>query len=292
MRQIGTINNESQARILHNCLVAKGIANQIEAEGPQVWAVWVHDEDRLAEARSILERYVANPTAAEWKEAARKASALRADEIRSQKDYERRLRESKDLFPRFAPYGMGLLTLVLIAVCAYVAVRTNLGRNESATSLLAIANTSAWRGQLREVWQGEVWRVLTPILLHFSPLHLIGNMLWLFQLGSLIEDRKGSMFLLGQVVVIGVLSNLAQYWHHGPYFGGMSGVVYGLFGYLWMRGKYDPASGMTLNTESVLLMLMWFLVCWSGWAGPIANTAHTVGLLVGMAWGFLAAKWK
>jgi GlpG protein len=67
-------------------------------------------------------------------------------------------------------------------------------------------------------------------------------------------------------------------------------VVYGLFGYAWMRGKYDPSSGMTLASEVVLLMLLWFGVCWFGLVGPIANAAHTAGLVIGMGWGFLSAK--
>ena len=28
----------------------------------------------------------------------------------------------------------------------------------------------------------------------------------------------------------------------------------------------------------------------TGWVGDIANTAHAVGLIVGIAWGFLSAK--
>jgi membrane associated rhomboid family serine protease len=36
------------------------------------------------------------------------------------------------------------------------------------------------------------------------------------------------------------------------------------------------------------MMLVWFVICFTGFM-PIANTAHTVGLLTGMAWGFLAS---
>ena len=68
----------------------------------------------------------------------------------------------------------------------------------------------------------------------------------------------------------------------------MSGVVYGLLGYIWIRGKFDPGSGLYLHSSTVIMMLIWFFACLSGYLGQIANTAHTVGLLMGMAWGFVS----
>jgi GlpG protein len=94
------------------------------------------------------------------------------------------------------------------------------------------------------------------------------------------------------ILIIAIASNVAQYFVSGPNFGGLSGVVYGLFGYLWIRGKYDPASGLQQDSTTIILSLAWFFVCLTGMIGPIANTAHASGLVMGMAWGFLAAKWK
>jgi len=71
----------------------------------------------------------------------------------------------------------------------------------------------------------------------------------------------------------------------------MSGVVYGLFGYIWMRGKFDPASGLFIDQRSVILMMVWFGLCFTGWVGPIANIAHGGGLAVGALWGWLSAWW-
>lgn len=290
MRQIGTIANESQARIFSHCLVAKGIPNEVEAEGPNQFVVWVHDEDHLAEAAGLLQRFLSNPTASEWKEAARHAARLLEEERRSLEQYAGRVKKSEEILPRHRPFGAGLMTLIMIGICAYVAVISKAGKNLEVLAPLMIADPVHWAGKLTEVRQGEVWRLLTPIFIHHGPLHLIFNMLWLFQLGSLIEARKGSLYFLLLVGVIAVGSNLTQYLMVNPRFGGMSGVVYGLFGYAWMRGKYDPSSNMALASEVVLLMMLWFGVCWFGLVGPIANAAHTAGLLIGMAWGFLSAK--
>ena len=84
-------------------------------------------------------------------------------------------------------------------------------------------------------------------------------------------------------------SNVAQFYHHGPVFGGMSGVVYGLLGYVWLRGKFDPASGLFVHSSTVTMMLIWLVACYVGLLGNIANTAHLVGLLMGAAWGYLSS---
>jgi GlpG protein len=127
-------------------------------------------------------------------------------------------------------------------------------------------------------------------------------MLWLRDLGSLIERREGSLRFLLKVLLIAILSNLAQYISGGlartdnlhflagsVYFGGMSGVVYGLFGYVWIHGKFDPQSGYELHPYIVITMMVWFFLCFTGMVGDIANAAHAGGLVVGMALGWLSS---
>ncbi|HEV8293260.1 MAG TPA: rhomboid family intramembrane serine protease, partial [Tepidisphaeraceae bacterium] len=104
-------------------------------------------------------------------------------------------------------------------------------------------------------------------------------------LGFMIEQQKGAWWLAILVLVTGIPSNLAQYVMAGPWFGGMSGVVYGLFGYVWMKGKFSPHEGIALHPHTVFYMIAWFVVCFTGLVGAIANTAHAVGLIIGMAFG-------
>jgi GlpG protein len=82
---------------------------------------------------------------------------------------------------------------------------------------------------------------------------------------------------------------LAQYLIVGPAFGGMSGVVYALAGYVWMRGKYDRTSGLYLDSQSVTILLVWLVVCFTGAVGPVANSAHVAGLITGVVWGRVSA---
>jgi GlpG protein len=141
------------------------------------------------------------------------------------------------------------------------------------------------------VLRGEVWRLVTPIFLHFGIWHLLFNLLWLFQLGSMIERRLGTGTLAAVVLGTAALSNLAQALVSGPNFGGMSGVVYALAGYVWMRGKHDPNADVYLDPQSMQWLLIWLVLCFTGLLGPVANTAHVVGLVAGAVWGRLAA-WR
>jgi len=144
---------------------------------------------------------------------------------------------------------------------------------------------------LPEISQGQWWRLITPIFLHFGVLHLVFNLLWLWDLGDMLERILGSRWLLLFVAVVGVSSNLAQYSYAGPLFGGMSGVVYGLLGYLWLRGFLDPNFPLRPNKAIVYLMLGWFVLGWTGLLGPIANMTHSIGLAAGGTLAVIAVKW-
>ena len=101
----------------------------------------------------------------------------------------------------------------------------------------------------------------------------------------MIEARKGWLVLLLLVVIIGIGSNLGQDLVGGPIFGGFSGVLYGLFGYIWMRGKFDPTSGLRLMPSNIVMMLGWFVLCIIHVIPNVANGCHGFGLAMGMIWG-------
>jgi GlpG protein len=128
------------------------------------------------------------------------------------------------------------------------------------------------------------------MFVHFGLLHLLFNLLWLKDLGSLIEHSQGWRHLLLLVLVIAGLSNFAQYVVSGPTFGGMSGVVYGLLGFVWLRGKFDPRSGLHVDRQTVVMMVIWFFLCLVGLIPHVANTVHGVGFGVGLIWGYVSAQ--
>lgn len=144
--------------------------------------------------------------------------------------------------------------------------------------------------------RGEYWRMLTPIFLHFGLFHILFNALWVWEFGRRIELGLGSARLLVLILLIGVISNTAQYLWTGPsLFGGLSGVLYGLMGFLWIYNRLRPHPLFALQPGIIGFMLLWVVLGMTGaidffMDGSIANAAHVGGLAAGMALAPLAAR--
>jgi GlpG protein len=72
----------------------------------------------------------------------------------------------------------------------------------------------------------------------------------------------------------------------------MSGVLYGLFGYVWMKSRYEPTAELYIHPNTVVLMMLWLVICMLGLMGPIANWAHGIGLAVGIIIGIAPYAWR
>lgn len=288
MRPIGTLPDAKSAAVFCDFLVAQRIGNQFDREADGSFTVWIKDEEQLAAANAFLTEFRTAPDAEKFSQAAHGAEQARKDAAKDLLAYQRRVRTRKGLFPKVGGYGVGWLSYSLIVICIGVGIFTMLGQKDELVDRLLI-DDGQLPGFLPRVREGEVWRLLTPIFLHFGPLHLFFNLSWVYHLGCLIEARCGVRTLAKLVLIVGLGSNLAQYVIHGPSFGGMSGVVYGLIGYAWIRGKLNPASGIGLDQRSLIFSLVWLVACFTGVLGAVANYAHLGGLVLGMALGALAA---
>ena len=174
-------------------------------------------------------------------------------------------------------------TAGIMGLAAVLALTTELGRNELALLLFILDPATG---------QTTAYRWFSPIFLHFSWMHLVFNALWMFAVGRLIEWRsRGAWVTL--VVLSALAGNLAQ-WALGDWrFGGLSGVVYGVLGYVWL---WDRLRGDRYQVPPAYLGLSLFflLLGLSGLDGLIgvnmANGAPLGGLLAGLAWAALHAK--
>lgn len=302
MRQVGTIRDEPAARRLADHLLTLEITTRLDPS-PDGWVMWVHREERVDEARREIEAFLANPGDPRYADASTRAEAVRREAAKREGAHRH---NTINLQGRLnVPSAVRCpVTYALIFLSVAVSILTNLGHQFRETNvflLSPIEPTLAPGGSrieyrstgLEALKRGEVWRLVAPIFLHLNYLHITFNMIWLYQLGSLIELRKGRLMMAGLVLVAAVASNLGEYvWDlkvRGPgapiAFGGMSGVVYALFGYAWMTSDYDPDADIRMPSNTIVWMVGWLVICMTGMVGPIANAAHLVGLGVGMLVG-------
>lgn len=189
-------------------------------------------------------------------------------------------------------------TLTLLA-CFIVAGLTSLGDNFTTISWFTFLDFRVQGDYLyftplaETLDQGQWWRLVSPMLLHFGVLHLAMNSLWYWELGKRIELRQGPWMLLGLTLLYSLVSNLAQHYTSGPsLFGGLSGVLYGLLGHVWLFQWLAPNRYFNLPKGVLVMMLIWLVVCLTGVVGSlglgqIANAAHVGGLLIGCLTGLL-----
>ena len=309
MRQIGTVHSQQQARHFEDYLLTLGIKATVEEEAGG-WTVWIHDEDDVAPAKEKLAKFLDSPDDPQYQSASSSAADLRKQEQRKNEQAHKRQIDVRQRWSR--PMAQACpVTYAMIGLSVIVAFGTQLGKQpEPLQSMLSIASFDEGRWiiaeGLQDIAHGQIWRLVTPMFLHFGFMHIFFNMLWLRQLGAMIEFRHGSPRFALIVLTIAAASNLSEFYvdldfsfpglpirlKSSPFFGGMSGVVFGLFGYIWIKGRIDPASGFFLPRNTVILMMVWFFLCMTGMVGNIANMAHGVGLITGilLAYGSMVRK--
>jgi GlpG protein len=324
MRQAGTLATEPDATRFADYLLMLGITTRVLAEG-NGFSVWVRDEEKIDQARAELEQFRLNPTDTRYGKAHSVAREIREREQREVVQTKKNIVDAQTIRKRWAqgPVYHAPLTMLLVFASVLVSIATQMGDAYNPVArALVIAEyeevekdgrkypINQWPGKpgLGQVWDGQVWRLITPIFLHYGPIHILFNVMMLIHLARAVEVVRGTWRLLALVVVIAAASNYCQFrfsnlddWllhpftfaaRQSPAFGGMSGVNYGLFGYIWMKAKFEPISGFFMDQYTVTVMIVWFFACLIGVIGSVANTAHGVGLLAGMAIGYASAKWS
>jgi GlpG protein len=129
----------------------------------------------------------------------------------------------------------------------------------------------------------EFWRWLTPSFLHFSGLHLMLNMAWWWYLGGRLERKLGPVRLLEILIGTSVVACLVQFYWMDSYFGGLSGVVFGLVGYYFIGGYCFKNKLLSIEAPFLVMMCLSLLLGFCGLMDvPVANGAHLGGLLAGM----------
>jgi GlpG protein len=144
--------------------------------------------------------------------------------------------------------------------------------------------------------QGQVWRWLGPVFIHFNLIHLLFNCTIVIELGRRLEHELGAWRLWLVVAILGIFSNLGQYaMSDSPVFGGLSGVAYGLLGFVLVMERLLRERDVWHLPPGLSGSLLFFLVLFStgiteGFGLFVANAAHWFGLLAGAATALLFVR--
>ena len=293
VRQLHDFDSEDTAQRLADALFAEGMPAQVRSARDGSFSVWVEDDAHLDKAKLALELYLRDPQDPRFSSLERAAKEKRKALAEKEKKSRHKVMRAREAFEKPA---VGWLTALLIGASVIVTMVSEFGDSPVTRQLdfaILLATPTGLFDPLMSLRytyleEYQLWRLFTPMFLHLSLMHLIFNMWWLKDLGTAIEHQESPWKLLALVVVANLVASFAEYFIGSPRFGGFSGVVYALFGYLWLRGRYDPTYPLKMPRSTVIWMLAWFVLCFTNFI-PVANTAHGAGLLVGVVWGFIAS---
>jgi len=140
-------------------------------------------------------------------------------------------------------------------------------------------------------FNGEYWRMLTSLFLHFGPLHLLFNLYALFVIGPGLERIIGSLrfaayyLLAGLGASVGVL--LVRFRDLSEQLVGASGCVLGIVG-VWagylIRHRSEPFAGRRLRNIVVIVAIQ---IAFDLFTPQVSMAAHLSGLATGIVLGLL-----
>ncbi|HZL88532.1 MAG TPA: rhomboid family intramembrane serine protease [Pirellulaceae bacterium] len=143
---------------------------------------------------------------------------------------------------------------------------------------------------------GQWWRLVSSIFLHFTLVHVGLNMWVLWDLGQLVERLVGNVGFLVLYLVSGLGGCIASLaWNPTAISAGASGAVFGvagaLLGFLALRRDSVPAA-MLSHLRSSMVTFVGFNVIFGFLARGmnIDNAAHLGGLATGIGCGLMLSQ--
>ena len=318
MRRIGTLTDGSLARRFCDFLVTLSIDATADHDGDESdgpWSIWVRDEKDVEQAKQEFTQFTESPDDSRY-QVEEEVARIRDDRIA---EHQRRVKQHRETIRSMpADQGRGLgpmlaaptkqdtipVTIGIIIISAIVSFTSNFsdprgprggGKETLEQKTYYGLSFVDFRDYVKEnedayasIRKGQFWRVVTPMFLHGSIMHLLFNMLWIFYFGSVIERLHGSLFFLlltfgsqiaGMMLQVSLpaaedLPAALETLSGSPFAVGASGAVYGLFGYLWIRPAVDPSYPVRLLPTHILLMLGWLVLCMTPLIPNVANGGH------------------
>ena len=169
------------------------------------------------------------------------------------------------------------------------------GWNSQTDAIIRSYQLVSWGSNVgRMTLGGQWWRLFTSMFLHGSLLHILFNMVTLWQAGQLVERLFGSLRFLVLYLFAGLCGSLASVlWNPHVNSVGASGAIFGIIGGLFAFMRRPDSGVPPTIVREVRGSLSGFLL-FNIAAGLIYphtdNAAHIGGLVGGYLAGFLLAR--
>jgi rhomboid protease GluP len=137
-----------------------------------------------------------------------------------------------------------------------------------------------------DVFAGQWWRIFTSAFLHGSEIHILFNMIALWQVGTFVEMIYGTPRYAFMYFFAALGSGLAvTYFTPNDVTIGASGAIFGLFGALGVAAVRMGERGREILKQTIGIIVINLVI---GFALPnISNAGHIGGLVFGTLAGLV-----
>jgi membrane associated rhomboid family serine protease len=252
-------------------------------ENPSAYAAWRQVAAARVRAGSLRTAFEA------YKQAERRAPAHDRAEIASRLGWlSKELGDTHGAGRYFArSRGRERTPIASYAILGVTVVVSFLAMQPEGSDLLRLLELD------KRLGNGEWWRLVSPVLVHASLLHLAFNMYFLYLVGPLVEQVYGSARFLLLYVLTAATASLASFLLGSGPSVGASGALFGLCGVLLVgRVLHRP---VLQGQQRAIMSQIGFLVVinlalgfgMNTFGGNIDNFAHLGGLAGGLWLGLL-----
>lgn len=169
---------------------------------------------------------------------------------------------------------------VIAAMAIFVTIAVKTGRTDSLPFMMSSL-----------AFDDEPWRLASSALPHGDAFHLIFNVVWLWVLGTRLEETLGHVRTFAIMLLLAVGSAAAEFAFAAGGIG-LSGVGYGLVGCLLVLANKDSRFRDAIDIRTLVLFGVWFVLCvvltiadvWN-----VGNVAHGSGFVLGLFVGYAIA---
>lgn len=278
--EVGVLPRKEMALKFADYLNSKGIKARAKPGFGANYVVLVANEKDISPAKLELLRFGNNPFAKEYNKASWAQGQL--------------LKRDKVISSGFMSFSMGTyrwtpfsLTSIIELVCLVIFIVGLFSSSMENT----FAYMLGWISLENLTQDFQIYRVITPIFLHFGFLHIAFNLVMFEAFARPIERYLGVGRLLYVILSIAIVSNALQFivsagLNQYALFGGLSGVVYGIICYMAILSRrVDVPNELKvppgLLTVSIIFIALGFVM------NDVANFCHIGGLIMGLVLGFL-----
>lgn len=183
------------------------------------------------------------------------------------------------------PKTRPIVTYTLLAVTIFIYIL-----QEAGQALYGVDLVTGWGLKVNEmILQGQFWRLITPMFLHGSILHIAFNMYALLAIGPGLERYFGHTRFLALYFISGFAGNVASFMFSTAPSLGSSTAIFGLLGaegvFLYRNQRILGGSARRALNNIIMIAVINLLI---GLSPGIDNWGHLGGLIGGTLFAWFA----